>query len=149
MFKKQISIVKSCQLKRLGNLPMEFVKGGCNTFKNLLEKKKHCSVSQRVINFPVTGNWKYVKGVVQLNLSYDGDKTTKAPPSNHQHFSSSIGRLNNTLVVVGSREGRHRKKMEAFQVERWNVLATFPFVDKYIHSYSMVTFKDVLYLFGN
>ena len=33
-FIKQISIVESCQLRRLGDLPMEFKFGACNTYKN-------------------------------------------------------------------------------------------------------------------
>ena len=32
-FKNQISIVESCQLRRLGDLPMSFHSGGCNTFQ--------------------------------------------------------------------------------------------------------------------
>lgn len=31
--KKQISIVKSCGLKRVGTLPMAFENGACNTFE--------------------------------------------------------------------------------------------------------------------
>ena len=32
-YRNQISQVDSCQLTRLGDLPMEFDKGGCNTFQ--------------------------------------------------------------------------------------------------------------------
>ena len=31
---KQISIVESCRLKRIGDLPMDFTEGACNTFDN-------------------------------------------------------------------------------------------------------------------
>ena len=33
-FKNQISIVESCQLRRLGDLPMAFYDGACNTYRN-------------------------------------------------------------------------------------------------------------------
>ena len=32
-FIKQISIVESCGLRRIGSLPMEFYQGACNTFQ--------------------------------------------------------------------------------------------------------------------
>ena len=40
-------------------------------------------------------------------------------------------------------------QVEALVTGNWIELADFPFVDKYIMGYSMVTFKDSLYLFGD
>ena len=34
-YDKQISVVDSCGLKRVGTLPMYFNMGACNTFKNI------------------------------------------------------------------------------------------------------------------
>jgi len=40
----QISIVESCGLKRIGNLPKQFYYGACNTFNNANGKLPVCSV---------------------------------------------------------------------------------------------------------
>ena len=37
---KQISIVESCWLRRLGELPMEFFEGACNTFETIYDTQE-------------------------------------------------------------------------------------------------------------
>ena len=37
--RSQISIVESCQLKRVGSLMTEFTQGGCNTFETYYEEE--------------------------------------------------------------------------------------------------------------
>ena len=96
-----------------------------------------------------------VKKDFYINFSYDGNQVKTAPSSKYAHSTTSIGRFNNTPIVVGNKDsfcfgsykGRSRT-VEGFQNERWMELSNFPFVKCYIYSFSMVTFKDVLYLFG-
>ena len=84
----------------------------------------------------------------KINFSYDGNQVKTAPSSKYTHCSTSIGRVSNTLIVVGSHKLCRSRKVERFQAGKWMELSSFPFVNQYIHSYSMVTFKDALYLFG-
>ena len=63
-------------------------------------------------------------------------------------MATSLGRLRNTPIAVGSGIDGYNKKVEALERGSWSELADFPFVKNSIDSYSMVTFKDSLYLFG-
>ena len=82
-------------------------------------------------------------------FSYDGNVVMTAPSSNDKHHHTSVGKLHNTPVVVGHwNRVSYNKKVEALQAGIWNALPDYPFVERYIYGYSMVNFKDVLYLFG-
>lgn len=70
---------------------------------------------------------------------------TTAPSSNHDHWETSLGQLHNTPIAVG---GKKSKKVEVLQRGVWHEASDFPFMQEQIKSYSMVNFKDTLYLFG-
>jgi len=80
-----------------------------------------------------------------LHFSYDGKDVKTAPSSNYDHWLTSLGKIDNIPIAVGHING---KKVEALQDGIWNVLSDYPFVENNIYLYSMVNFKDVLYLFG-
>ena len=80
-----------------------------------------------------------------LNFSYDGKSVITAPSSNYDHWITSLGKIDNIPIAVGHYDN---KKVEVLQGGIWNVLSDYPFVKEYIYGYSMVNFKDVLYLFG-
>lgn len=63
---------------------------------------------------------------------------------------TSIGNYRNTAITVGCWWDEN-KAVEQFKNGSWIDLVdvTFPYVERYICAYSMVTFKDELYLFGN
>ena len=81
-----------------------------------------------------------------MNISYDGKGISTAPSSTYSHVGSSLGLFQNTLIVVGHQN--ENRKVEQFDT-KWTTLADFPFVLFDISAYSMVTFKDALYIFGN
>ena len=80
-----------------------------------------------------------------LNFSYDGENVKTAPSSNYDHFATSLGKIENTPIAVGHIAG---KKVEALQAGIWHGLSDYPFVEERLYGYSMVNFKNVLYLFG-
>ena len=86
--------------------------------------------------------------LVILHFSFDGNRVSTVPSSNYEHYVTSLGRLQNTPIVVGGDHPKN-KKVEVLQSGSWKELADFPFVDEAINSYSMVTFEDSLYLFGS
>ena len=83
-----------------------------------------------------------------LNFSYDGNVVKTAPSSNYDHYWTSLGKIHNIPIAVGHLSSTNGKKVEALQAGKWNVLSDYPFVEKLIFGYSMVNFKDALYLFG-
>ena len=83
-----------------------------------------------------------------LNFSYDGKSVKTAPSSNYYHAVTSLGKIDNIPIAVGHNSDTNGKKVEALQDGIWNVLSDYPFAEKLIYGYSMVNFKDVLYLFG-
>ena len=91
-----------------------------------------------------------ISHISYLNSSSDGETVSTAPSSNYDHMDTSLGRVQNTPIVVGSGSYKStpNKKVEALERGRWSELANFPFVDTHISHYSMVTFEDSLYLFG-
>ena len=83
-----------------------------------------------------------------LHFSYDGENVKTAPSSKHRHLFISLGKIDNIPIAVGNRWSPNGKKVEALQGGKWKVLSDYPFVKEFIFAYSMVNFKDVLYLFG-
>ena len=83
-----------------------------------------------------------------FNFSYDGKSVKTAPSSKYDHYLTSLGKIDNNPIVVGHCGLSNGKKVEALQDGKWNVLSDYPFVEERIYAYSMVNFKDVLYLFG-
>ena len=71
-----------------------------------------------------------------------------APSSNYDHGWTSLGKIDNIPIAVGHGSSTNGKKVEALQAGNWNELSDYPFVEDNIYYYSMVNFKDVLYLFG-
>ena len=76
-----------------------------------------------------------------------------APRSNYGHRLTSLGKIDNIPIAVGHMLDPNfqmcfNKKVEALQAGIWNELSDYPYVEYSISSYSMVNFKDVLYLFG-
>ena len=61
---------------------------------------------------------------------------------------TSLGNIDNIPIVVGHHISTNGKKVEALQAGIWNGLSDYPFVEERIYGYSMVNFKNVLYLFG-
>ena len=111
-------------------------------------RKKRYFVLDGTVKLNATGNASMSQPTqLTLNFSYDGKRVSTAPSSNYEHYVTSLGRLQNTPLVVGG-ENPKSKKVEVLQSASWRELADFPFVDESINSYSMVTFKDALYLFG-
>ena len=83
-----------------------------------------------------------------LHFSYDGNVVKTARSSNYDHHNGVLGNINNIPIVVGHQSKTNGKKVEALEAGIWKVLSDYPFAEDYIHSYSMVNFKDALYLFG-
>ena len=83
-----------------------------------------------------------------LHFSYDGTVVQTAPSSNSAHCMTSLGKIHNIPIAVGHNSKTNGKKVEALQAGMWNVLSDYPFVEYFIYGYSMVNFKDALYLFG-
>ena len=83
-----------------------------------------------------------------LNFSYDGNGVKTAPSSKYDHYWTSLGKIDNIPIAVGHSDFTIGKKVEALQDGIWNVLSDYPFVEDRIYEYSMVNFKDALYLFG-
>ena len=83
--------------------------------------------------------------------SYDGNSVTLAPSSEYNHYGTSLGRFQNIPIIVGGSNNQFSatKKVEELNSNLiWDTLADFPFVEKSIFYYSMVTFQDSLFLFG-
>ena len=93
-----------------------------------------------------------MKYVLSFIFSYDGHTVKTASSSHYAHYRTSIGLLHNTPIVVGSnsyaRGFSGHKKVEAFQNGKWTLLSDFPFEKTRLFDYSMVNFKNALYLFG-
>ena len=79
-------------------------------------------------------------------FSYRGNGyVVELPPSEHDHYPTSLGKFGNTPMGVGS---THNIKIEKFENGLWQPLGDFPFASKYMSEYSTVTFNEELYLFG-
>ena len=61
---------------------------------------------------------------------------------------TSLGNIDNIPIVVGHNQSPYGKKVEALQAGIWHGLSDYPFVEERLYGYSMVNFKNVLYLFG-
>ena len=94
-----------------------------------------------------------------LHYSYDGKNVKTAPRSNYGHYETSLGKIDNIPIAVGhgyypsskkveALQKTYGRTVEALQAGKWNVLPEYPFVKEFIREYSMVNFKDALYLFG-
>ena len=86
-------------------------------------------------------------------LSYDGVNILQEASATTYHTYAKLGYYKNLAVVVGSRNtdyssDNNQKSVEILSENSWLRLDDFPFVASYIYSYSMVTFENVLYLFG-
>jgi len=129
---KQISVLDSCRLRRIGTLPIFFEAGACNTFTT------DSGSDETLLCFYM--------GAEKECRSFKDNSVTSLPSANHDHQETSLGKHNNRPVAVGS--GFGNKKVEEFYNGIWYSLADFPFAEYYIYRYSMVTFNDELYLFG-
>ena len=147
-YKNQISVIESCRLTRVGHLPMHFFGGACNTFTTSSGQE------ETLLCFGMAGenschrsSWKS-KTSLELNFSYDGKDVTIASSSRYSHALTSLGRLENLAIAVGSVGKPGNIKVEALQSGTWLELADFPFANRNLYSYSTITFNDSLYLFG-
>ena len=83
-----------------------------------------------------------------LHFSYDGNVVKTAPLSNYPHYRTSLGEIDNVPIAVGHDRTATGLKVEALQAGIWNVLSDYPFAKHYFIGYSMVNFKNALYIFG-
>ena len=81
-------------------------------------------------------------------FSYDGNVLKTAPSSNYDHRYTSLGQINNIPIAVGNFSRTNGKNVEALEGAKWSVLSDYTFVEGGIWAYSMLNFKDTLYLFG-
>ena len=147
----QISIVESCRLRRVGNLPRNFERGTCNTFKT------NDGMEETLLCFGFRGpklcqRWLRINKIsFQPKFSYNGNSISSAPSSNYDHLDTSLGQFDNRPMVVGNQgspASDGHKKVEQKRNQGWQTLDDFPFVNDDINSYSMVNFNRDLYLFG-
>ena len=78
----------------------------------------------------------------------------RGPQANFHHLTTSLGLFDGHAVVVGSAADSSKrldgnKRVEIMKGNQWNPLKDFPLMHRRkIWYYSMVTFKEKLYLFG-
>ena len=85
--------------------------------------------------------------ILKINFSFDRSNIVSTVGSNYGHYYTSLGSINNVPIAVGGISPRN-KKVESLQDGRWKTMGDFPFVDRYIYGYSIITFKGDLYIFG-
>ena len=79
---------------------------------------------------------KIIQITIGPKLSYQVNSVSIAPTTNGRHSYSSHGRY----------DGKSQK-VEELKIEIWRTLDEFLFVEKFVKSYLMVTFKDALYVY--
>ena len=85
---------------------------------------------------------------IKQQFSYQNNTVSSAPSSTYEHYLTSLGRFDNRPIAVGGYSPFLNKKVEELRKGVWRTLNDLPFVEKQIYSYSMVTFNEMLYLFG-
>ena len=128
-YRDQIAEVKDCGLYRIGTLPINFAYGACNTFIEANEEHALLCFGADMKN-----------GCHR----FSNNEVTAAQSANSEHYETSIGRYQNQAVAVGSRYPSNRK-VEKLSTGVWEKIPDFT---NQVHWYSMVTFKEDLYLFG-
>lgn len=134
---KQISRVENGQVTRIGTLPKPFNLPSCGVY----DKNNQPYV---LICF----NYYFQECV---SWSDDGSDATVHPSSSaYSHRVASIGRVGQSLFVIGSDgdETKRHRGMEEFINNEWVVRGDFPYANEYYNDYSMVSFENALYVFG-
>ena len=128
---RQVSIVRNCGLRRVGDLSYDFAFGGCNTFKTAQ------GLQEVLMCFQADNG----KGCHR----FDGKDFTKAPTAVSDHFETSLANYNNGAFIIG---GTTNRKMEFLEKSYWTNKGLFPLTQETISGYSVVNFGKDLYLFG-
>ena len=86
----------------------------------------------------------FLKIRINLNLSFDESEFKKAPSTKHPHKQTSLGKIDAGLVAIGgANEGR---VVEIFANGYW--VQQPPCPEDGLKDYSIVTYENALYVFG-
>ena len=99
---------------------------------------------------------KVVISSLQFALSFDGKTIVDEQSANFEHNPTSLGIYDSSPFTLGGHEssdgalnytGNNEVERFDFDCNSWNSIGQFPFASQ-ISSFSTVTIKNVLYIFG-